>query len=421
MLTPPSLHPLVPLQYKMQNGNTLYYFKNPSLELVKLDFTFEAGSAYQQFMSQAHAANQLFGEATVKHSAAEVAEFMDFRGIVMERMADITQGNVSFYFLRKYAEELLPLIREMFDQPAVTPQLFDAYVSQRRLKIAQGFQQTNYLARNAFYEQLYGFDSPMGKYAEASDLDQLTLDAVVRYMEQHYRLGNAHIVLAGNVDEELLAISDTYFGTSQALDHQLPYVVEKPNSLPAELRQHVVLPSAVQSSLRIGCVLPMAWDSLEYAQFMVLCTVLGGYFGSRLMSNIREDKGYTYGIYSQTQMFRGSIVFYITADVAAEATEPAVNEVLFELQRLKDELVGEEELERVRNVMMGDFIRNIDGTFEISERYRQMVCNNITDRFAENYLDAVQNITSQQLQQLAQRYFCNLLIVTAGPALNKNN
>ncbi|MCQ2274424.1 MAG: insulinase family protein [Bacteroidales bacterium] len=415
MLQPPSLQPLVPQQYRLTNGNTVYYFTNESLQLVKLDFTFEAGSAYQQLKSQAHAANQLMAEATLYHTAQEIADFMDFRGIVIERMADVTQGNISVYFLRKYAAELLPLLNEMFSAPLVTAQLFDAYISRRRLKIAQGFQQTNYVARNHYYELLFGPQSPMGTYAKPGDLDQLTLESVRQFIARHYTLAHAHIVLSGLVDTALLDMVNQHLGQAVDSNPITPYAHQGYQTFEQPCRKHVVVPNAVQSTLRIGNLLSMPWNSAEYAQFMVLNTVLGGYFGSRLMSNLREDKGYTYGVYSQTQVFRGAIVFYITADVAAQATQPAVDEVLHEVRRLQTELIPDVELDRVRNFMMGDFIRSIDGTFEISERYRQMVANSINDQFAVNYLQAVQQVTPQQLQQLAQRHLSSLFVVTAGP------
>lgn len=417
MLRPPSLVPLVPEQFAMPNGNTVYCFRNPNLELVKIDFTFEAGSYYQHTMSLAHAANQLFAEATQQHSAQEVAEFVDFRGIVFDRFTDIHQGNISVYFLRRYAGELLPLLREFFDKPLVTPQLFETYVSQRRLKIAQGFQQTNYLARNRFYELLYGTDHPLGIYATVDDLDLLTLDDVVAFMREHYRLERAHLVLSGQIDDELLDLVARYLSTDEPYRPEAHPLLPEPSVVPPAEPQHVVLPQAVQSTLRVGTLLPFVWDSTEYAQFLVLNTILGGYFGSRLMSNIREDKGYTYGIYSQTQIHRGSILFHITADVAAEATMAAVGEVMNELQRLCQTPVLEEELERVRNVMMGDFIRTIDGTFEISERFRQMVASGIDERFSANYIDAVQHVTPEQLMPLAQQAFARPLVVTCGPEL----
>ena len=158
----------------------------------------------------------------------------------------------------------------------------------------------------------------------------------------------------------------------------------------------------------------MTWDSTDYARFLVLNTVLGGYFGSRLMSNIREDKGYTYGIYSTTQIHRGSIVFYITADVAAEASQAAVGEVFYEIERLQQELIPEEEMERVRNYMMGDFIRSIDGVFELSERYRQMSTTHVTEQFTTNLLDAIAHVTPAQLQTLAQSSLTDLVTVVVG-------
>ena len=416
MLTPPSLQPLIPASHRLPNGNTLYYFHNPNIDLVKLDLTFEAGSAYQWLMSQAHAANQLLCEATTLHDASTIAEFLDFRGIVVERMTDVCQGNISFFFLRKYAEELFPLLREMFDHPLVTPQLFEAYVGHRRQAIATGFQKTNYMARNLFYELLYGRDHPLGCYATVDDLDSLTLDSVVEFQRRHYDLAVAHITMGGNVDEDLLALADRHLAPAATAQQQPPIVLPPPNPLNEQRQSALVMPSAVQSTIRIGSILPLRWDEMEYAQFMVLSTVLGGYFGSRLMSNIRENKGYTYGIYSQTQVYRGSIVFFITADVAAEATRPAVDEVFREIVLLQQQPVPTEELERVRNVMMGDFIRSIDGTFEISERYRQMVFTGVTEQFSANFIDAVQHVTPAQLQTLAQHLLTDLTTVTAGPA-----
>ena len=174
------------------------------------------------------------------------------------------------------------------------------------------------------------------------------------------------------------------------------------------------IPQAVQSTVRIGRILPVPWDAPDYARFMVLNTVLGGYFGSRLMSNIREDKGYTYGIYSITQLYRGSIVFYITADVAAEVTQAAVDEVMSEIGRLQQFPIGEEELERVRNYMMGDFIRSIDGVFDLSERYRQMMATHVDEHLTTNILHAIAHVTPAQLQTLAQSSLTDLDTVVVG-------
>jgi predicted Zn-dependent peptidase len=195
------------------------------------------------------------------------------------------------------------------------------------------------------------------------------------------------------------------FSPSQSLSH------------PAA-ESHIIQPvsGAVQTTVRVGRVLPLAWESADYARFMILTTLLGGYFGSRLMQNLREDKGYTYGIYARTQLYRGVIVFYITADVAGSVAKEAEQEIIHELRRLAEKPVGEEELNLVKVVLAGDFIRSVDGTFELSERYRQMHFTDVTEQLTTHYFDAVQHVTPAQLQALAQQYLTPLTTVTAGPA-----
>ena len=396
----------------MPNGNLLQYFPNQALQLVKLDITLEAGSRYQQCKCLSHAANRLFGEATAKNDAFRVAEFLDFRGIVVEKTIDVCTAVVTFYFLRRYADELLPLVREMFDEPIVTQPMFDAYVANRRQQLATGFQKTSYVARNRFYELLYGIDHPLGTYAVPDDVDALTIECVNDFIQRHYRLPHAKMVLSGNVDDGLLTLADQYLSPVEEGTVAEP-VLPPPHSH-IHTVTHIPIPQAVQSTIRIGRILPVPWDAPDYARFMVLNTVLGGYFGSRLMSNIREDKGYTYGIYSITQLYRGSIVFYITADVAAEVTQAAVDEVMSEIGRLQQFPIGEEELERVRNYMMGDFIRSIDGVFDLSERYRQMMATHVDEHLTTNILHAIAHVTPAQLQTLAQSSLTDLDTVVVG-------
>lgn len=422
MLPAPSLDILAPRVATLSDGRPLHMFPSMAFDLVKLDLTFEAGSRYQWLKSQAHAANQLVGEATASHGEDWVAEFFDFRGISVERSTGVSTAALSFYFLRRYADELLPLLREMVECPRIAPDLFDAYLRRRRHELLTGAQKTSTVARNQYYHHLYGADHPLGVYATADDLSALRLDDVAAFVARHYRLEEAFIILSGCVDDGLVSLVDRHLSVASvtpgpSVSHPLLPPCDPVVAVAAPGRWHVQVPSAVQASLRIGRVLPFAWHDVDYPRFMVLNTVLGGYFGSRLMSNLREDKGYTYGIHSMTQIFRGQIVFYVVADVAAAAANPAVDEVLAEMQRLVREPVDEEELERVRNFMMGDFIRSIDGVFEIAERHRHLTATRVGEEFADLYLDTLTRVDALSLMPLASKIFSpeNLTIVTAGP------
>lgn len=391
-----------PETYQLSNGNTLYCFPSDALDLLKLDFTFESGSAYQPKKFCSNAANRLFTEATSKHSVKEISEFFDYRGIAIEQNADTFTGSLSVYTLRRYAEELFPLLAEIIQQPIFPQQEFEVYCNKRRQQLLSNFQKTSFWARNIFYEALYGKNHPLGKFAMVEDLDKLTLEDVRKFYAERYQLQNAHMVIGGNFDENLLKCYDRYFGSLPRTEQ--PYRMVPPEAVPqADRSYRKTLPNSVQSTVRIGRLLPFKWDDIDYSRFMVLSTILGGYFGSRLMSNVREDKGYTYGIYSQTQVYRGSIAFYISSEVGNNVVEPALKEIYHEIDRLQNELVGEEELNVVRHYMEGDFIRSIDGIFECSERYRQMVATDVDERFTERYFEALRTVTPEQLRDLAQQ------------------
>ena len=390
-------------------------FPNLATPLVKLDLTFEAGSRYQSQPCVAQAANQLMGQATRHHDAEWVAEFLDFRGITIERAADTCTACLSFYFLRRYAHELLPLIREMIEQPVLTSTLFEAHVSKRRQQLEVNLRKTSSVARNIWYEALFGPNHPLGVHATPEDVDRLTPDLITAFWRERYK--DYWITLSGNVDDALVEmVSNSTRHTPQSLRDSSPNLGEQLEILTAsdrgshsspklgEVAQRAGGVCSPQFSIRVGRVLPFRWNDPDYHKFMVLNTLLGGYFGSRLMSNLREEKGYTYGIYSQTQIYRGLIVFFITADVAAEAADDSLVQVDAEMRRLQEEPVTDDELRRVCTYMRGDHLRSIDGIFELAERRRQMATTGVGEEFFDLFLNALDTTTPADIQRLARQH-----------------
>ena len=408
-----TLHPrdisrqgLVPQRYTMHNGQPLYYFTDTHIDLVRFDIVFEAGTAIQHKKLQAMAAIHLITEGTAHHSARQIAEFLDYRGIVVEKSHDSVTTTLTVYSLSRYLDVLLPLLFEMVTEPAYPQAEFDLFIERRRQKLLTSMRKTSFVARNRFWAHLYGPQHPLGSFAEPDELDLLRVDDVRDFHRRHMQLSAARLTVSGHVDDALLHRIDDLFGC-QPWHAATPIVLPPPQPLSPSGSFEYEVPQAVQNSLRVGRLLPYRWDDVRYAQFMVLSTLLGGYFGSRLMSNIREDKGYTYGIYAMTQMCRGSIVFYILSDVASDKAQPAMEEILKEIGRLRDEAVGQEELALVRNNMMGDFMRSVDGIFERAERYGQMCSVDVDERFTDNFMsvltpDSPDAATPEVLQSLAQ-------------------
>lgn len=387
-----------------------------SVDILRIDCVFPAGTAYQQHRLVANAANSLLCEGTLSRSSHEVAEFLDYRGIALDTDCSFYHATITCYVLRKYADELLPLLHELLTSPAYGEEEFRVYCDKRRQQLLLNEQKTAAVARNKFYLTLYGPDHPLGPYATPDDVDRLSLDEVRQFFRDHYKLESAQIFVAGHYDEGWLSKVQQLLGPGTAITPAFqPSELRTPNS---ELKiQHYIVPSSVQSTIRVGRRLPFRWDDPDYHRFMVLNTVLGGYFGSRLMSNIREDKGYTYGIYSRTLIFGPDILFTLSADVSAEHTDDAVREVFVELQRLCDEPIPDDELAVVRQYMEGDYLRSVDGIFERMERRLNIALNGMGEEFTDLYLNAIRTVTPAQLQSLAQRIFVpdQLLVVSAGP------
>lgn len=416
MISIPDTHTLRPKACDTDGRIALFHTGNT--DLVKMDFLFEAGSAYQEQPLCASAASKLYTLATRRMNSAQVSEFMDFRGIIIETASEVQQSALTVYTLSRHVSELLPLIHEMFLSPAFAEEDYVRWQQKRHGEIATLEQRTSHIARRLFYKALFGNAHPLGVYATADDVYKLQLDSVVSHWKKHYILPQCNVVLAGNLEGDLCAKVSEMLGAGQKenAEKKSPLPLPKPTvaSVGRTLTQKI--PTATQTSIRIGRILPIAWDSSDYARFILLTTILGGWFGSRLMRNIREDKGYTYGIYARTQIYRGCIVFYITADVAANTADDAVSQVFHELEQLAACPVSEEELALVKNVLVGDFLRSVDGIFELSSRYCDMLANGVDERLTDNLRKVLNETTAAELQELAQRLLRveEMTVCTAG-------
>lgn len=407
---------LVPQEYLMSNGKTISYFHDSHIDIVKIDLIFNAGAALQQKKLQAASAVRLITEGTSSMTAKQIADFLDYRGIIVEKGCDEVSSTITAYCHSRVVGELVPMLYEMVVDSVYPEDDFVAYVAKRRQQLQTSMLKSSSVARNVFYEKLFGKDHPLGMYAVPEDYDRLDVADVRSYHDRYLCVDNMTIVLGGNVDDATLRLFDTWFGNAVPRPYSpitIPKAIDPKSGLCS-----VAVDGAVQNTLRVGRLLPFEWNDINYSRFMILSTLLGGYFGSRLMTNIREDKGYTYGIYAQTRVMRNNIIFAIAADVSADKWYDALREIYKELGRLCDEPVPDDELRLVRNSMMGDFMRSIDGVFERSERYCQMLTSGVTELFTDNFFAVLEEgaVTASELQSLASQLFNpgELLSVSAG-------
>jgi predicted Zn-dependent peptidase len=161
--------------------------------------------------------------------------------------------------------------------------------------------------------------------------------------------------------------------------------------------------SSVQGSIRIARHFPNRHHP-DFAPTQVLNNIFGGFFGSRLMRNIREDKGYTYGIHSYIQNHVQQCAWMISTDAGKDVCKPTIEEVYKEMKILREELVSEDELKLVKNYVLGGLLGDLDGPFQIIARWKSYILNDLTDAYFYNTIDVVKSIQPEQLKTLAEQY-----------------
>ncbi len=393
---------ILPEKWNLSNGIPVWSLKAGSQELVKIDFIFDAGSWYQSQNLVAGLSNAFLNQGSTKYTAQEIAEVFDSRGAYLQLSADQQFGNVSILTLTKYLNDILDVTADIIKHPTFPEKEVATHIAKRKQQFIVENNKVKTLALKKFTQVLFGEGHPYANTNTVNDFDRLTREDVRLFHSENYRFNRCKIVVAGNFDNSLNSLLDAYFG-DHFNDGDTIQPAHKPQ--PEVEKQHFIKKDdAVQSAVRIGKQL-VNRDHPDFHGLSILTTILGGYFGSRLMANIREEKGYTYGIGATIVTFQHASYITISTEVGTDVCKQAVAEIYSEIEKLIHEPVQAEELDVVKNYLMGDMLRNFDGVFALSGSLRTLVESALDYSHYETYIDELKNITPERLQWLAQSYF----------------
>ncbi len=385
----------------LPGGFPILAVNSGSQEVMRIEFIFSAGTLYEPIPQLATAVNTLIDEGTLKHTSAELAEILDSYGAYFETDCGQDWATVTLFTLSKYVEQTLPLVLELITEPIFPQTEIDTYITQVRQRLAVSLEKTDYLARRHFLRVIYGDRHPYAHFPELSDFNSITRDQLIAFHKSNYTNGIRMVTIAGK-------FPDTAVETIKSciLSSPLKNRIELPDAgfeFPQPHSFRLAKKGAVQSSIRIGMRM-FDRHHPDYFKFVVLNTVLGGYFGSRLMSNIREDKGYTYGIGSALVPQIRDGYFFISTDVGADVTENALQEIYHEVDRLAREEMPEEELNLVKNYLSGSFQRSLDGPFALTDRHKTLVLNKLTTDHYRDYLQTLLTVRPADIRITAEMH-----------------
>lgn len=385
----------------LDNGIPVYAVNMGTQEVLKLEIIFFAGRPFEHKKLVARATAAMLKEGSKSYDSAMIAEKFDFYGSSFRTPFNIDTTVVELYSLNKYFENVLPIVADILAEPSFPQKELDTYIQVNQQNLQIDLTKNDTIAYRTVTELIFGTEHPYGYNSYPETYRELRREDLIRHYELCFNRSNCAIVLSGKVDEKVLSTLNRYIG--QAIRPGKLQQIRFESQPSPERKVHIYNPDTVQMAIRVGCGM-FSRHHPDYPGMYVLNTVLGGYFGSRLMENIREDKGYTYNIYSilDTMSFDGC--FYIGTEVGNEFAVQTLEEIYKEMEKLRSELIDDEEFAMVHNYVLGGFLNMLDGPFNVSDIVKTIVSEGLSMNYFDELVQSIQAITPEQILGLAQRY-----------------
>ncbi len=398
-----------PEVFQLTEGIKFFHFRDIQQDVVKLDLVFSAGKWFESNPGMSHFTAQMLEKGTLTRNSFEVAEAIDSLGAHLEITPGFDIVSVSLFSLRKNLLAAFRIVVELLTEPAFDENelrlMKDIFI--QNLKINN--EKTNVVASKEIRKAVFGPDHPYGAAIEESDVSEITRSDLQVFFTHDFKLNSAFLIgrLSAEEVSEIIKLlpapllKKKVWGTRESISGQ-SLTIAKPGS--------------VQTSIRLGKKCVARADNPKYFEAVMFNHLLGGFFGSRLMKNIREEKGLTYGIYSSLHHFLRDGFWLIGAEVNRENAARAVEEIRYEIKSLQNDLVPMDELVVARNYFIGSWQSENSTLFSVAEKIQAIHLHGLPDDYYTHLLEYLQRITPEQILTVANTFFdtSDLIEVTVG-------
>lgn len=392
-----------PERHVFPNGIVLNVLDACDSEVTRVDLVMGGGRWHQTQPLQALFTNRMLREGTRQYTAACIAEKLDYYGAWLDLSSAPEYTYVTLYSLNKYLPQTLDILESIVKEPVFPEKELKVIVDTNVEQFKVNLSKVDFLAHRALVKTLFGGHHPAGRLVCEDDYQRIVPDVLRQFYDRYYNSGNCTLYLSGKITGDCVRRVEALFGNEPFGQGTRP---EKKTFRPeTDARKQVFVERAgvLQSAVRLG-MLTLDRCHPDYLKFRVLVTLLGGYFGSRLMSNIREQKGYTYGISAGYASYPDQGVLTISTETANQYVAPLIAEVYREITRLQDEQVSSEELSMVKNYMLGDLCRSCESAFSLADGWIFLQVYGLKDTYFADAMQAIKDITPGEIQDLACKY-----------------
>ena len=388
-------------KYVLDNGVAVYAIDAGAEDVLQLEWVFYAGNWFEEKNLVAASTNFLLKNGTSTKNAFQINEHFEYYGSYLNRNCYNETATLTLHCLNKHLEALLPVVKEVLTDSVFPEDELRIYKQNMQQRLRVNLKKSDFVAGRLIDAYLYGEEHPYGRFTKFEDFDLVTKDEVKNFYNEYYTTGKFILFVAGKLPANLFQLLNQFFGDLPIGTADVFDIASKP----AEEKKYRVVndPQGTQGAIRIATPFPNRHHP-DFVKVQVLNNAFGGFFGSRLMTNIREEKGYTYGIYSYLENHIQQSAWVVSTEAGRDVSEATITEVYKEMEKLRNEVIDDEELLLVRNYMIGSILGDLDGPFQIINRWKNLILNGLDEGYFYKQIETIKKVPAEELSELANKY-----------------
>jgi predicted Zn-dependent peptidase len=388
----------------LKNGVDVFLLDMGTVDTLMMSLVFYAGNYYENENGTAAAANYMLKSGTRLKSAYDINNFFEYYGAYLNRQSGHETAELTLHCMKKNFSELLPVVAELVADSVFPEEELDIYKKNMQQRLQVNLRKGDFVAGRLIDSYLFGVEHPYGRFSTLDTYAALDIDRLKEFYREHYLNGRCVVFMAGPLPDGIASLIDQHLGSLPLKGSMRPGPLSK-LILPEKEKKYRITndPDSVQGAIRVARNFPNRHHP-DFQKMQILNNIFGGFFGSRLMANIREDKGFTYGIHSYLLNLVQESGFMISTEAGKDVTEETLHEVYKEMKRLCDEPVPDDELKISRNYMIGTLLGDLDGPFQVAGRWKSLVLNGLTEEYFNRGIEIIKTIQPSEIQELANKY-----------------
>jgi zinc protease len=392
-----------PRLFKLDNGVSVYLIEAGTEKIMRIEFTFKAGQIKEYIPLLASTTNMMLTEGSQNYNSEELHDLLDYYGMFLNMYTTKDSSGIILFCLNKHIEKALELSKEILFNPLFPEKELNSLMQKRLRWYMEKKEKVQNIALDKFFESVFGNGHPYGYSVNETDFHNLSPSILKDFHSKYFTPDNMAVIISGKTHEKTTEYLNYYFGDINSKNQIQENI--KVNLLKDVVKKiHIPKPGTVQSAIKIGSA-TINMLHPDYPGIKVLNSILGGYFGSRLMRNIREDKSYTYGISSSVSSLDLAGYKMISTEVSQKNCQKTIDEIYKEIRLLQTTAVKKDEMTIVRNYMSGEMVRMFDGPFALAESFKSVWTFGLDNNYYNTLANKIRTIDQDEIIDLARTYY----------------